>query len=171
MNRWDYSDKEPFPYDDEWAYRWGMAQLADCEVVEDWGCGTAWAKRYRTGTYIGIDQAPGYADIVADLREYRSQVDGIFMRGVIEHNPDWVPILQNALASAPHLVLVIFTPMVPETTVIYTTEEQWPDWSFAARDVEAVFGDRPFVVQDVPTKTQYGQERTYEVMASARAHT
>src|SRR5512143_667285 len=105
---WDYSDTDPFPYGEETTYKIGMGLLAECERVEDWGCGTCWAKHYREGSYTGIDWAPGFADVVADLRTYISDVDGIFMRAVLEHNTDWGDILDNALVSAPHLVLVLF---------------------------------------------------------------
>ena len=162
MNRWDYSHVAAFPYDDETMYVEGMTRLKDCEVVEDWGCGTAWAKRYRTGTYIGVDWAPGFADVVADLHTYTSRVDGIYMRGVLEHNEDWQPILDNALASAPHLVLVLFTPMAAETSVIAVNGRGIPDISFAAGDIEARF-KRPFTFKDYATDTQYGTERLYEV--------
>lgn len=161
---WDYSATEPFPYDDERAYREGMPLLADCETVEDWGCGTAWAKRYREGAYVGVDMAPGYADVVADLRTYRSDVDGIFMRSVLEHNHDWRAILDNALASArKRLVLVLFTPMQPATVNIIDTPNGIPNIGFAAEDIESAFGDREFRHEDWYTDTVFGFERLYVV--------
>jgi hypothetical protein len=162
--RWNYLDTEPFPYDDEEAYKIGMELLADCEVVEDWGCGTAWAKRYRKGKYVGVDSAPGYADVVADLRLYHSDVDGIFMRGVLEHNAEgWESILDNALDSCQQLVLVMFTPFTERTTVIYTSGDGWKDLSFAEKDIEDRFGDRLFTKRAIDNNTQFGQERIYHV--------
>lgn len=161
--QWDYIGKDAQPYDDETCYREGMALLADCAVIEDWGCGFAWAKRFREGTYVGVDWAPGFADVVADLRTYTSEVDGIYMRGVLEHNTDWQPILDNALASTPHLVLVLFTPMTDETYVRATNGYGTVDISFAPRDIEGRFGDRPFTFTDYQTATQYGGERIYDI--------
>lgn len=161
--RWDYAGREAFAYGDETTYAEGMKLLEDCEVVEDWGCGTAWAKRFREGTYIGVDAAPGYADIVADLRTYTSGVDGIFMRHVLEHNEDWAQILDNALASCLRLVLILFTPMTNETRVIYSNGNGVADISFAPHDIESHFAMRPYSYVTYDTATQYGSERLYEV--------
>lgn len=162
--KWDYRDVEPFPYGESPLYEIGMRMLDDCETVEDWGCGTAWAKQFRDGPYVGIDGAEGYADIVADLRTYTSDVEGIFMRGVLEHNHEWKPILQNAMVSATkRLVLVLFTPMADATHVIGYTRDDIPDISFAPADIEAYFGGRKFICIDHETDTQFGVERIYSV--------
>jgi hypothetical protein len=161
---WDYRHVGSFPYGDEYAYATGMPLLDDCETVEDWGCGTAWAKRYRTGAYVGIDMAPKFADIVVNLSDYTSDVDGIFMRSVLEHNLEWEPILRNAVASfRKRLVLILFTPMQDETRVLNETYNGIPNIGFAPGDIEAHFGDRPFRFEDWLTDTQFGVERMYVV--------
>jgi hypothetical protein len=44
------------------------------------------------------DSSPRCAEVV-DLAHYRSNVPGIFMRHILEHNYEWARILDNALAS------------------------------------------------------------------------
>ena len=70
--KWNYEYVDQFAYGDETSYRKGMAYLDGHGVIEDWGCGTAWAKRYVTkSTYIGIDSSKSrFADKVVDLRSY-----------------------------------------------------------------------------------------------------
>src|ERR1700757_4314698 len=71
-------------------------------TVEDWGCGFGGFQRY-IGThqrYVGIDgSASRFATIIADLTTYRSTVDAVHIRHVLEHNPAWRDILQNVLGS------------------------------------------------------------------------
>lgn len=117
MQRWP----EHAPrYGVEDSYKVGMAWLRDCRIVEDWGCGSARAKVYRVGQYVGIDGTEGYCDIQSPLEEYRSQVDGVFMRHVLEHNLDWRTILENALASfTKRMSLIFFTPWATKTHVVH----------------------------------------------------
>lgn len=105
-------------YGVEDSYKIGMDWLNPCREVEDWGCGPAYARKFRKGSYIGVDGTPGYCDKVSDLREYRSDVDGIFMRHVLEHNHDWRKILDNALESfRERMSLIFFSPWAEETHV------------------------------------------------------
>lgn len=102
-------------------YEPGLAWLLEtCETVEDWGCGMAWGRRYvPAGRYKGIDGSPAageFADVICDLRDWRSTPDGIFIRHVLEHNLDWDVILANAMGSfRKRLVLVTFTPFSDRT--------------------------------------------------------
>lgn len=106
-------------YGIEETYVKGMEWLAPCALVEDWGCALAHAKNYRSGAYRGIDGTAGAADVVADLSEYRSEVPGIFMRHILEHNHDWRGILGNALDSfTERMALILYRPMQPEPRVI-----------------------------------------------------
>ena len=111
-HKWDglyaYLPKEPsaFLYGDTVTYRMGAEFLSDCETVEDWGTGAGGFKRFRQA--IGVDGSnTPHADIVADLTEYRSNVDGIFIRHVLEHNLGWKDILENALSSASKKIVVV----------------------------------------------------------------
>jgi glycosyltransferase involved in cell wall biosynthesis len=99
-------------------YKRGATYLAGVGQVEDWGCGTAYFKRFiPAGCYRGIDNDPSTArDLAADLAEYKSAADGIFLRHIIEHDLRWLSILRNALASFQRrMVLVVSTPFTRAT--------------------------------------------------------
>lgn len=165
---WDqYHERaESAPYGDPMTYELGARWLKDCALIEDWGCGLGWARFvFRPERYRGIDGSKGPAvDEVVDLRTYRSQVPGIFMRHVLEHNFEWPKILDNALISfTERMVLIIFTPMS-----FYTHQIAWnpgyevPDISFSPGSLESRFGDAiDYVVKDIRTTSQYGTERLY----------
>jgi hypothetical protein len=104
------------PIFNEKTYEPGIRWLLEtCESIEDWGCGMAWGRRYAPpGRYKGIDGSPAaapFADVICDLRDWETSVDGIFMRHVLEHNLDFDVILGNAMRSfRKRLVVVGFTP-------------------------------------------------------------
>jgi hypothetical protein len=113
--KWDYSaDLESTRYGDEPSYQKAAKFLDGCgPVVEDWGCGTAYARKFfKKSRYIGVDGSPSrMTEVVADLRQYRSTPDGILMRHILEHNVEWREILRNALQSFKHrMALVFFLP-------------------------------------------------------------
>lgn len=93
------------------------AEFLNDGPVEDWGCGACYAKKFFNSSYIGVDGTNDFCDIQADLRYYKSNIHGILLRHVLEHNVDWKLILQNALDSCDKLALVIYTPFVNETIV------------------------------------------------------
>src|SRR5436190_20051954 len=122
LGKWDgwYKDVKSmssFRYGNTSTYQMGADFLADMPEVEDWGCGTGGFKRLYNGKYIGLDGSKNpFVDKVVDLREYRSNVDGIFMRHVLEHNYDWQAVLENAVASfKKKFYLAIFTPFMDKT--------------------------------------------------------
>jgi hypothetical protein len=161
--KWNYEYVDQFAYGDETSYRKGMAYLDGHGVIEDWGCGTAWAKRYVTkSTYIGIDSSKSrFADKVVDLRSYTSTADCIFIRHVLEHSTDWEAILDNAVASFQRrMALVIFTPFGDQTRQI-ATYAGIPDISFNEADLTAHFRGLRYSQETLMTNTQYGLERIY----------
>jgi hypothetical protein len=117
-------------YCDDSTVRKGAAFLnvPDVKVIEDWGCGYGGLKNYigSTQKYIGIDgSASPFADEIVDLEEYTSKVDAIFMRHVLEHNPNWGKILKNVMASfEKRMVLILFTPFLEITRII----NEYPYW-------------------------------------------
>lgn len=167
LGLWDYSKVVPGTKygDDDITYEKGMAFLADCSLVEDWGCGTGYAKRFCKSTYRGIDGSKGpETQIVADLREYRSEVDGIFMRHVLEHNHEWGKVLENAIASfRKKLVLILFTPLSPITRQIATNWSEIPDISFRKEDITTLLKDFKVSEEVLRTKTQYQIEFIFYV--------
>jgi hypothetical protein len=122
--KWDYSKGQVIYYGPATTYV-EAAKLLDVDgwTVADWGCGSAAAKKYfNRAKYIGVDGSPGFADKVADLREYHEPSDGILLRHVLEHNYDWPEILINALQAArKRLVIVLFLPMKKHTELYAIT--------------------------------------------------
>jgi hypothetical protein len=127
---YDHPGRAPARYGgDDIAYETGAKWLEGLHV-EDWGCGTGWLAGFvPPDLYTGIDgTASPYADIVADLVDYRSTTEGIFLRHVLEHNDEWRAILDNALASATKRVFVaIFTPEGEGQEIGRTAELDVPD--------------------------------------------
>jgi hypothetical protein len=167
---WDYSKVEtPRPYgNDDVTYRKAMTFMADCNVVEDWGCGMGYARKFCTTKYVGVDGSwSKFADVVADLREYTSQADGILLRHVLEHNHDWRPILRNAIKSfTKKLALVIFTPFQETTKVLAINKDYHdvPDIGFRKGDLLEELGDLAYSEQSLRTATQYNFEHVFYVI-------
>lgn len=63
------ADATPQPYGDSASYRLGASWLERCALVEDWGCGLGWLRRFvPPGRYRGVDgTASPFADEVVDL--------------------------------------------------------------------------------------------------------
>lgn len=154
-------------YGDTITYTIGADFLSTCETVEDWGCGKGWFRKFRETGYIGLDgsQTP-YADKVIDLTEYRSTVDGIFMRHVLEHNYEWKAVLENALESfREKMVLIIFTPFSDETKEIaFFPEIGVPDISFSKEELQNIIKDHKCnytLREGLETDTAYGVEHIF----------
>jgi len=162
------ADIGAFRYGDTVTYQMAADFLADMETVEDWGCGLGGFKRFRPQGYIGIDGSlTPVADKIADLSEYRSDVDGIVMRHVLEHNYGWSKILAGAIDSCrKKLCLILFTPFAEITTEIGNDKAggvDVPIISFARVDIERLFAGHNFRMETVVTATAYGQEHIYFV--------
>jgi len=174
---WDYKRLYVAPSGgDGRTYEEAAAWLAalDCHIVQDWGCGTAWAKKFfmqRGIRYVGLDYAPGYADEIRDLAEYVGETDGIVMRHLLEHNFTWKVILRNALASCRHLALVIFTPFTrgaePTHVIAWNRLEGVPDLSLNKAELTGNFG--LWAERRLETPTQYGEETIFIVQGARHA--
>jgi hypothetical protein len=58
--------------------------------VEDWGCGTTYARRFIGAPYWGVDGCVSkFNNEQADLAVARPPVPKILMRHVLEHNWNW----------------------------------------------------------------------------------
>lgn len=166
LGKWDYSRVHwPMRYgEDDQTYQKGMEWLAPCAVVEDWGCGGGWARKYAPAKaqYIGVDgSACAFTSKVADLVVYRSEVEGIFMRHVLEHNKEWAKILDNFMASfTKRAALIIFTPFRSETKIY--GEPGIIDVLFRKEDLTERFKDARWREELVkPSKTNYGEETVF----------
>jgi hypothetical protein len=163
VGRWQYGNVAPFAYGDEVTYRKGMAFLDGHGTIEDWGCGTGYARRFVTRSpYRAVDGSPSLGvDHVTDLRTYRSDADCIFMRHVLEHNADWRRILENALASfRRRMVLVVFTPFAEETTEI-ASWQGIPDLSLRKADLLEAFAGLEVQEEIVESNTEYLREHVF----------
>ena len=154
---------DPAPYGGTRSYELAEEHLKGLGV-EDWGCGKGWFRQVHRGPYLGVDgtESP-MADVVADLRDYRSTCGAVLLRHVIEHDYGWADIVANAVASASRkVVIILFTPSPDEGVVEhgFTPEIGVPDLGISL-DLIAQAG-RPFEVTstvDIESDTQYGTER------------
>jgi hypothetical protein len=162
-SKWYEGLEEPWPYGDTTSYELGAAWLAECALVEDWGCGAGWLSTLiPVGRYRGIDgtASPRCAEVV-NLAQYRSAVPGIFMRHVLEHDYEWARVLDNALASfTERMALILFTPEQETTAEIaYQSDVGVPDLAFRLADLTDRFPlDVTYTVQRISSATQYGSE-------------
>jgi hypothetical protein len=143
LGKWKHYEK----YGVEESYQKGMDWLEPCSMVEDWGCGPAYAKNFRTGSYRGIDGTDGFCDVVADLTHYTSFTPGLFMRHVLEHNEEWEKVLTNALKSfTERMALIFFLPWGKETRVL-KYQGEIPDIQFNKDDVLKFI--KPYVKDEI----------------------
>ncbi len=148
-------------------YQIAGAFLAGCEEIEDWGCGRGGFRPYCTGTYIGVDGShTPYASKIAELGTYRSSVDGILLRHVLEHNYNWPKVLEAAVASfRKRLCVVLFTPFADTTRELAHNRKAGvdvPDLALAKADIEAHFtGLKWKLYENIKTTSQYGVEHVY----------
>lgn len=172
LGRWNYGDTDAFAYDAEESYEKGMAFLDGHGVIEDWGCGTAYAKRYvKKSAYIGVDGSESrFVDKVVDLQEYQSDPDCIFMRHVLEHNYGWRKILRNAVQSfQQRMVLILFTPFADREKKIGAPDkriggsEGIPDLSLQRQEVIAFFDGLDFTEETFESDTEYGREYIFYI--------
>jgi hypothetical protein len=151
-------------------YKRGAAYLSGVGLVADWGCGTAYFKRFvPAGCYRGIDSSPtASCDEVADLASYTGEVDGLFLRHLLEHDLRWRRILGNALASfRRRMVLVVSTPFVRATEEHHRVPGPaagpcLPEIRFCRRDLIRAFGSIPFRLEEnIPTDSPFGREHVF----------
>lgn len=151
------------PYDDVATYTIGAEWLEPCATVEDWGTGRGYFKTLRPDA-VGIDgSCTPFADRIADLADFTSSPDGIFMRGVIDHDWRWEQILRNAVSSFRHrMCLVLFTPDVPEVRQLdFTPELGVPDIAIPSRYVDEIVAGLVADSFSLDTDTRYGVERVW----------
>ena len=169
MGAWKYESLKKFQYGDDATYRCGIAFLDGHGTIEDWGCGFAHAHNFVTKSrYVGVDGSSKEAEKIADLREFTSAADCIFMRHVLEHNLEWRRILANAVASFhKRMALIIFTPFSDSTHVVAASQTVTafpvPDISFRKHDLTQYFGHLRYSEESLETDTQYGTEHVFYI--------
>ena len=160
-DRWYAGVTTPAPYGDVRSYQVGAAFLSDCALVEDWGCGRGWLRQYVRSQYRGIDgSASPFADSIADLCHHRSDVDGVFLRHVLEHNREWRSILTNALASVRRrCVIVLFTPLAAEEAeMAWNADVGVPDLALPRPELESALSQYSWTAMTKASHTLYGEE-------------
>jgi hypothetical protein len=143
-----WTNRDPSEHDSTMVRAVDFLAVPEITSIEDWGCGVCILKKYLNPdqVYIGIDGSDTkYQSLIADLATYKSKVDGIFMKHVLEHNVQWKQILQNMLESfTKRCVLILFTPFSHETqslitAYVHTNDNgevvQIPDLSFKKEDI------------------------------------
>lgn len=174
VGKWDRwycrGQEEPQPYGNTITYQLAADYLDGCDLIEDWGCGKGWFSTFiPPDRYRGIDgsQTP-WAGVVADLTDYRSDVPGVFMRHVLEHNYRWSDILANAVESfRERFVLVLFTPLVDQThEVAYNDDPGVPDIAFSLADIADHLTGLTWSHETILTDTLYKAETIFLVERS-----
>jgi len=160
-----------FRYGETKTYNLGYEFLKDCNKIEDWGCGAGGFKRFfvnDSNKYIGVDGSKTpFADIKVELINYVSEVEGIYMRHVLEHNYEWKVILENACKSfTKKMCLVLFTPFSDKTIEIAHNLNHGvdvPDLSFNKNELIEIFEkyDITFELKTINTDTGYGIEHIF----------
>lgn len=159
-------DKVPNTYGDDTTYRMAAEFLKDVDTVEDWGCGGGGFTNFRKTGYVGVDGSKTpFADKIVDLSNYTSNVQGIHLRHILEHNYKWEDILRNALISFTHkLCLTLFTPFTEVTKRIAHNKINVPDISFRKEDITDILNayDVKFtLIDNIKTTSQYDVEHVF----------
>ena len=176
-NEWykdlDAANPTSFKYSDTVTYEKGFNWLKCCQVIEDWGCGAGGFKRFFTNVknqYIGIDGSiTPFSNVKADLVTYKSNVPGIYMRHILEHNYEWRKVLENALQSfTERFCLVLFTPFTETTKEIAHNLPHGvdvPDMAFSKDEITKIISDNGcvFTLESFGTDTGYGVEHIFYI--------
>jgi hypothetical protein len=177
-NNWykelDQNNPGSYKYGDTLTYEKGFNWLKSCSTIEDWGCGAGGFKRFFTkdvkNKYVGIDGSlTPFSNVKADLTQYQSSVEGIFMRHILEHNFEWEKILDNACKSfTEKFYLVLFTPFSDSTRQIADNAKHGvdvPDMSFSKQDIINVLtrNNCVYKLESVHTNTYYGIEHIFYI--------
>jgi hypothetical protein len=174
-NRWDFTGGSEMCFSDEncESYKKAAAFLGADQPMEDWGCGTCWARRYFTN-YKGIDGSPSQfisAKETVDLVNYTSNVDNILMRQVLEFNANWRQILTNVKKSfTKKFCLIICVPFAETETLsrtypIYDKNGQLasasitvPEYNLKKQDILDFFLDCKVSEELIVTKQNWNQD-------------
>lgn len=140
MGKWlEHQDfVEPHWYGDIQSYEWAAEILDRPGTVEDWGCGTTYARRFfSVAKYIGVDGSKSkWCDVLDDLRTRDSRPSGILLRHVLDHNPEWEKLLDNALRCfQERMVIVTFIKFEEKTRLVEDPSNGIPCIVFSKADL------------------------------------
>lgn len=166
LNKWNYDKVGDVCYADpkQESYKKAAEFLGD--TVEDWGCGTSWARKFFKN-YRGIDGSKHKNnDIHADLTNYTSSTDNILMREVLEYNTNWKQILSNVKKSfKKKFCLIISTPFADTTHISYTSPNGVQEHQFKKEDILNEFPESHFIIEEESIKTNhlYNQDNIFYI--------
>lgn len=177
MDKWNgwyanlNENSQPFHYGNTITYEKAADFLYDCAEVEDWGCGGGYFKNFCKTKYIGVDGSnTPFASVKAELETYKSNVDGIMLRHVLEHNYQWKQILENAISSFnKKCCLILFTPLTTVTKEIAHNRHvgvDVPDISFSFKAIDDIIRENPtltYTFETLNTATQYRVETIFYI--------
>jgi hypothetical protein len=134
---------------DDTSYIRAGLYLSGPGLVEDWGCGTTYARRFIGAPYWGVDGCVSkFTDEQADLAVARKPVPKILMRHALEHNWNWRDILENLLSSfTDRAVLILFLhPGKVDKNISgddLSDEAEWPGLELCEPDLNAILDSHP----------------------------
>lgn len=142
-------------------------------LIEDWGCGNCVFKEYLNNNikYVGVDGSEtGYQNKIEDLTKYVTEVDGIYLRHVLEHNGEYKKIFKNALESFNKVfILVLFTPFTSnnEIDVLKTCDlkdKKIPDIAFNKKHIIDIIEQNNCsyeLLENIKSNTSYKYEQIF----------
>lgn len=108
-----------------------------------------------------------FSNVKADLVTYKSNVPGIYMRHILEHNYEWRKVLENALQSfTERFCLVLFTPFTDNTKEIAHNLPHGidvPDIAFSKDEITTIIknNDCVYTLESISNDTGYGIEHIF----------
>jgi len=116
MHEWDgWANQKPIALGNPETYAKAIAWLDGHGDILDFGGGTGYAERFVTRSrYFVIDGSLSvHVTTPVDLAHVDVQTECVLMRHVLEHNFNWIEILENMLRSFAHRAsIVTFLPFV-----------------------------------------------------------
>ena len=155
-----------FRYGETLTYEKAAEFLKDCKTIEDWGCGAGGFLRYCPNA-IGVDgsDTPFATKKFIDLCNYTTDVEGINIRHVFEHNYEWSKVLDNALKSASKkIAITMFIPLGDDTKELAHNKAHGvdvPDMLISEKEFMEIvnkYSPKSIIREIFNTDTGYGKE-------------
>jgi len=164
---WNYDHlKTPRAYGPKVTYHNALRWLQVCPAIEDWGCGPGYFGTILPGTvrYFGLDGAVSQwgSKVPIDLATYKSNIPGIMMRHVLEHNMSWRTILANALESfTQRMCLILFVPPIDGIEAVNYSKDDTPILALPSLAIDSMVAPYLVTSHRIKTKSPYGYETIY----------
>lgn len=156
--KWTGDLAKPKRYGENETYQLAAEFLDGHGVIEDWGCGRQWFKRYVTKSeYVGVDGSKDrQPDVLDDVITRKTDVSCILLRHVLEHNYNWIKLLKNALNSFnKRMTIVFFMPLIDTPTECAKEHNEIPYLRINRDEFLQELKDYPFEVKQVGNETVF----------------